>query len=121
LNTNTIPPHSEENQTAFTVVKATNNMCKSPLSGTTLNRPSTKTIAVVDEENSGPPKPTEVPEGAALNVEPCLLHMSKVEPSISTAQHEQVSVHRPQEYSFEEKRLAFMYHHYQSHVSAICR
>ena len=126
LNTNSIT-HSEENQSPSAVVKATNNMRKSPLSSTTLNRPMVKT-GVVDEHNTALPNLTAVTEGALPNVEPSLLHTSNAEPSLSMAQNQQAAVpiipqvvHRPQEYSFEEKRLAFMYHYQQSHVSAICR
>ena len=119
VNTNT---NTEESQASSAVVKAANNI-KSPLSSAALlNKSSTKTTAVLDGENTTPPNLAASPQGAhtqQLNVEPFLLSVPNVEPCL-TFPNPQV-VHRPQEDSFEEKRLAFMFHHHQSYVSPVCR
>ena len=120
VNTNT---NTEESQATSAVVKATINI-KSPLSSASLlNGSLTKTIAVLDGENATPPNLAASPQGAhtqQLNVEPFLLSVPNVEPCLTFPTNPQV-VHRPQEYSFEEKRLAFMFHQHQSYVSPVCR
>ena len=109
VNTNT---NTEESQATSAAVKTTNKI-KSPLSN----------AALLNRENATPPNVVAAPQGShtqQLNVEPFLLSVPNVEPCLTFPTNPQV-VHRPQEYSFEEKRLAFMFHHHQSYVSPVCR
>ncbi|KAI5057547.1 hypothetical protein GOP47_0027562 [Adiantum capillus-veneris] len=89
-------------------IKSTSILSKSSLEATTplSSRPAN---TVVDEENTTPPR------GTPLQQQP----QPQLFPAYQQSPLQFVPAYpKPQEYSFEERRLALVYHHPQSHYSA---